>query len=91
MLLNFITPFLILMRNDTKRKVGTLFFVSLIVFFGHWWDFFYMIKPCCKAFFVFGTGLGKAQVFSFIGDATVGSNTGVANVQLIYDSIGGVF
>ncbi len=45
LLLNFITPFLILMRNDTKRKVGTLFFVSLIVFFGHWWDFFYMIKP----------------------------------------------
>ncbi len=45
MLLNFVTPFLILMRNDTKRKVGTMFFVSLLVFFGHWWDFFYMIKP----------------------------------------------
>jgi hypothetical protein len=45
LLLNFITPFLILMRNDTKRKVGTMFFVCLIVFFGHWWDFFYMIKP----------------------------------------------
>lgn len=45
LLLNFVTPFLILMRNDTKRKYGTLFFVSLIVFFGHWWDFFYMIKP----------------------------------------------
>ncbi|MEZ4940296.1 MAG: hypothetical protein R3D58_05480 [Saprospiraceae bacterium] len=45
MLLNFVTPFLILMRNDTKRKVGTMFFVCLIVFFGHWWDFFYMIKP----------------------------------------------
>ncbi|MCC6459807.1 MAG: hypothetical protein IT260_05035, partial [Saprospiraceae bacterium] len=45
LLLNFITPFLILMRNDTKRKFGTLFFVSLIVFFGHWWDYFYMIKP----------------------------------------------
>lgn len=45
LLLNFITPFLILMRNDTKRKVGTMFFVCLIVFFGHWWDYFYMIKP----------------------------------------------
>ena len=45
LLLNFVAPFLILMRNDTKRKYGTLFFVSLIVFFGHWWDFFYMIKP----------------------------------------------
>lgn len=45
LLLNFVTPFLILMRNDTKRKFGTLFFVSAIVFFGHWWDYFYMIKP----------------------------------------------
>ncbi|MFM8372563.1 MAG: hypothetical protein ACKOCO_09260, partial [Bacteroidota bacterium] len=45
LLLNFVTPFFILMRNDTKRKFGTMFFVALIVFFGHWWDFFYMIKP----------------------------------------------
>ena len=45
LLLNFITPFFILMRNDTKRKFGTMFFVACVVFFGHWWDFFYMIKP----------------------------------------------
>jgi len=45
LLLNFVTPFLVLMRNDTKRKFGTLFFASIIVFFGHWWDFFYMVKP----------------------------------------------
>ncbi len=45
LLLNFVTPFLILMRNDTKRKFGTMFFVAIIVFFGHWWDYFYMIKP----------------------------------------------
>jgi hypothetical protein len=45
LLLNFITPFFILMRNSTKRKFGTMFFVAAVVFFGHWWDFFYMIKP----------------------------------------------
>lgn len=45
LLLNFIMPFFILMRNDTKRKFGTLFFASAIVFFGHWFDFFNMIKP----------------------------------------------
>lgn len=45
LLLNFILPFLILMRNDTKRKFGTLFFVSMIVFMGHWYDYFQMIKP----------------------------------------------
>ncbi|MGB3800174.1 MAG: hypothetical protein WA952_10200 [Lewinella sp.] len=43
--LNFLLPFLILMRNDTKRKMGTLFFASALVFFGHWLDFFSMIKP----------------------------------------------
>jgi hypothetical protein len=45
LLINFVLPFLVLMRNDTKRKFGTMFFVALFVFFGHWWDFFYMIKP----------------------------------------------
>lgn len=43
--MNFVMPFLILMRNDTKRKYGTLVLTSVIVFFGHWWDFFQMIKP----------------------------------------------
>lgn len=45
LIINFVMPFFILMRNDTKRKMGTLFFASLIVFFGHWLDFFQMIKP----------------------------------------------
>ncbi len=45
LVMNFIVPFFILMRNDTKRKYGTLVFTSIIVFFGHWWDFFLMIKP----------------------------------------------
>ena len=45
LLMNFILPFFVLLRNDTKRKAGTLFFISLLVFIGHWWDFFLMIKP----------------------------------------------
>lgn len=45
LLLNFATPFLILMRNDTKRKYGTLVLTSIVCLFGHWWDFFLMIKP----------------------------------------------
>ncbi len=44
-LINFILPFLILMRNDNKRKYGTLLFTSGAVFLGHWWDFFLMLKP----------------------------------------------
>ncbi len=45
LVLNFVVPFFVLMRNDTKRKAGTMFFAALLVFFGHWIDFFYMIKP----------------------------------------------
>ncbi|MGB5024677.1 MAG: hypothetical protein WBO44_04965 [Saprospiraceae bacterium] len=45
LVLNFALPFLILMRNDNKRKYGTLIAVGIIVFFGHWWDTFQMVKP----------------------------------------------
>lgn len=43
--INFLVPFLILMRNDTKRKFGSVGLVSIIVLLGHWIDFFLMIKP----------------------------------------------
>jgi len=45
LVLNFILPFLILMRNSNKRKYGTLILMCIVCFFGHWWDFFYMVKP----------------------------------------------
>lgn len=45
LLLNFVAPFFILMRNDTKRKYGTLVFTSIVVFVGHWVDYFLMLKP----------------------------------------------
>jgi hypothetical protein len=45
LVVNFVMPFLILMRNDTKRKLGSLAFVALLVFLGHWMDFFLMLKP----------------------------------------------
>jgi hypothetical protein len=43
--LNFALPFLVLLRNDTKRKYGTLLFVSGVLVFSHWLDFFLMLKP----------------------------------------------
>jgi hypothetical protein len=44
LVLNFILPFLILVRNDTKRKFGTLTFASILILVGHWWDYFQMVK-----------------------------------------------
>lgn len=42
---NFVLPFIVLLRNDTKFKVGTLSFVAITVFIFHWVDFFLMVKP----------------------------------------------
>ena len=44
LVMNFVLPFLILIRNDTKRKMGSLGFVAILVLVGHWWDFFQMVK-----------------------------------------------
>ncbi len=45
LVINFVVPFFLLMRNDTKRKTGTLIVASVVVIFGHWMDFFLMVKP----------------------------------------------
>ena len=45
LIINFALPFLVLMRNSTKRKNGTMIFVTVMVFIGHWVDLFQLIKP----------------------------------------------
>ncbi|MEZ4909915.1 MAG: hypothetical protein R2774_03530 [Saprospiraceae bacterium] len=45
LVINFLVPFFILMRNDTKRKLGSLGIVAAITLFSHWLDYFLMIKP----------------------------------------------
>jgi len=45
LVLNFALPFLILIRNETKWKWGTLGFVACLVIFGHWIDFWQMVRP----------------------------------------------
>ncbi len=42
---NFLVPFFILMRNDTKRKFGSLGIVAVVTLLSHWLDYFLMIKP----------------------------------------------
>jgi hypothetical protein len=44
-LINFIIPFLTLMMNSAKRATGTLGFMAGLVLFGHWLDYYQMIKP----------------------------------------------
>ena len=44
-LINFIAPLLILMRRSSKRNYTTITFMSLLIIFGHWLDFFQMVFP----------------------------------------------
>lgn len=82
--INFLVPFFILMRNDTKRKVGSLIITSLIVIFGHWLDFFLMIKPGAlhTAHELAGHGGGHRA------DAT--GHAGATTAEAVHDSHEGV-
>jgi hypothetical protein len=44
-IINFLAPLLILMRRGSKRNYTTITFMSLLIIFGHWLDFFQMVFP----------------------------------------------
>jgi Ni/Fe-hydrogenase subunit HybB-like protein len=44
-IINFIAPLLILMTRGAKRNYATITFMSLLIIFGHWLDFFQMVFP----------------------------------------------
>lgn len=69
--INFLVPFFVLMRNDTKRKFGSLVFVAIVVFIGHWIDFFLMIKPGVK---ITRDGHGAEDHGATISDAVHGAH-----------------
>jgi hypothetical protein len=70
--LNFFFPFLVLMRRGSKRNYNLLFFVGIVIIFGHWSDNFVMIMPgTVKEHWHFGwveigTMLGFLGFFGFI-------------------------
>jgi uncharacterized membrane protein YczE len=43
-LINFILPMVLLMSREAKRNPGILAFVGLLIFFGHWVDFYLIIS-----------------------------------------------
>jgi len=43
--INFIAPFLVLMTRDAKRKKYLLMFMAVVIFIGHWLDFYIMVIP----------------------------------------------
>lgn len=45
LILNFVTPFLILMKAGAKRNYSIVTFTAIIIIFGHWLDFYLMVMP----------------------------------------------
>jgi hypothetical protein len=43
--LNFVAPLLILMKRGSKRNYATVTFMSVLLIFGHWLDFYQMVFP----------------------------------------------
>ena len=67
LILNFVAPFIILMKRNTKRNYTTLVFAAVIIIFGHWLDFYQMVMPgtvgeahAHLSWFEFGIGIGYA-------------------------------
>ncbi|HEY4061772.1 MAG TPA: quinol:cytochrome C oxidoreductase [Puia sp.] len=45
LIINFLCPLLIYMKRSSKRNYGTLVFMSVLLIFGHWLDFYQMVFP----------------------------------------------
>lgn len=45
LIINFLTPFLILMTRTAKRNFGTVTIICVVILFGHWLDFYQMVMP----------------------------------------------
>ncbi|MEM9984875.1 MAG: hypothetical protein AAF804_07245, partial [Bacteroidota bacterium] len=69
--INFITPFLVLMTRNAKRKLATFLPLAMVVLYGHWHDLYLMVMPGAMGE---NPGLGVVEV-GFLGwVAGVGSD-----------------
>jgi len=72
LIMNFVSPILILMTRDAKRKMTVMTIVCIFLLCGHWLDYYMMIMPGTveehRGFGIIeiGTALGFAGLFSFL-------------------------
>jgi hypothetical protein len=72
LIINFLAPLLIYMRRSSKRNYTLVTFMSALLLFGHWLDFYQMVFPSLYPnevrlnLFDFGVALGFLGVIMFI-------------------------
>ncbi len=67
---NFLTPLLVLMARDSKRSTSILKAACIILIVGHWFDYFQMIMPgTVEHFSEWYTAIGWLEPGIFIGFA----------------------
>jgi sugar phosphate permease len=93
-IINFIAPLLIFMSRDAKRNYATVTFMSLLILFGHWLDFFQMVFPATSPEHVpailydLGVALGFAGLIMFVTGRALGKAPLVAkNHPFIKESL----
>jgi len=71
-IINFLAPLLILMTRDSKRNYATMTFMSLLILFGHWLNFYQMVFPAISPnqvpmiLYDFGVALGFVGLIMFV-------------------------
>ncbi len=82
-LINFLAPFLVLMRAGSKRNYTTMAFMAIVIIFGHWLDFYQMIFASVEKdhvtlnLFDFGVAVG------FVGLIMLSTGRALAKYPLI--------
>ncbi len=78
LVVNFLLPFLLLMRKGSKRNYTTMTFVAVLIIVGHWIDFFQMVMPGALGehyslgWFEFGIlALYAGLIMHFVGRALI--------------------
>lgn len=76
-IINFIIPFLTLIRRDTKRNILPVVVMAFVIIIGHWLDFFSMIVPelipSGGGFSLIGVGafIAISSIFAYITMSTL--------------------
>ncbi|MBD3749795.1 MAG: quinol:cytochrome C oxidoreductase [Sphingobacteriales bacterium] len=83
LIINFMSPLLILMSRDAKRKTNSLLIVSILLLLGHYLDFYMMVMPGTLGL---NAGFGIIEIgiiLGFVGLFTFTMLTSLSKVPMI--------